>query len=104
MGASMTQRLVRQPSRDRFARKPEARRRVEDKGAESAASLDALVAKHLETDSNTDARQAVSRLYLQVDFASGRRKLAQLDLQPPVVIGIKRRHLHSSGRLAALSK
>jgi 6-phosphogluconate dehydrogenase len=46
MGANMTQRLVRGGHRVvGFARKPEARRLVEAKGAETAAALDALVAK-----------------------------------------------------------
>jgi 6-phosphogluconate dehydrogenase len=46
MGANMAQRLVRGGHRVvGFARKPESRQRIEGNGAESAASLDALVAK-----------------------------------------------------------
>ena len=46
MGANMTQRLVRGGHRIiGFDPKPEARKSIEDNGAESAAALDALVAK-----------------------------------------------------------
>jgi 6-phosphogluconate dehydrogenase len=45
MGANMTERLVKRGHRVvGFDPKPEARARIEDKGAESAASLDVLVA------------------------------------------------------------
>jgi 6-phosphogluconate dehydrogenase len=46
MGANMAERLVRGGHRViGFDPKPESRRRIEDKGAQSAASLDALVTK-----------------------------------------------------------
>jgi 6-phosphogluconate dehydrogenase len=46
MGANMTERLVRGGHRViGFDPKPESRKRIEDKGAQSAASLDALVTK-----------------------------------------------------------